>query len=439
MIAVVGLNHRSAPIDIREQLSFDGAHTMRALKQLTGSFPDAEFVLLSTCNRVELYCWCPPSAGLNDRGLLKFFADYHQVDVSDFERLVYIHRGEDAVRHLLTVTSSLDSMVVGEGQIISQVKESYRRACTAKSSGAILSRLFHSAFRVAKKVQTRTNIATGRVSIAGVAVELATQLFAEISQADIVVIGAGEMGELLVKHLLHSACKKITVVNRSFDRGKEMAERYGIEAREWSELDGLLGRADIAIASAAVEDYLFTKKDVRRVVGKRRKGPLLVIDIAVPRNFEPTVNDLDDVYLYSIDELSQVAEENRKARESDVAEAMVIINEDVGEFMDWLGSKDIGPLIGDMRKMFKGICESELERFFVGDRRAAPCRNVLEPIVKRLVNRLLHGVIKSSNSMAKEHGTVHAAKFISGIVEQAQEPSVEESSVGESLEEDGEL
>ena len=421
MIAVVGLNHRSAPIDIREKLSFDGAHTMRALKQLTRTFPGVEFVLLSTCNRVELYCSYPPSSDLSERFLLEFFADYHQVDLGEFEHLVYSYRGEHAARHLLTVASSLDSMVVGEGQIISQIKESYRRACTAKSSGAILTRLFHCAFGAAKKVQTRTSIASGRVSVAGVAVELASQLFAEISVAEIVVIGCGEMGQLLVKHLLHSGCRRITVVNRSFERAKEMAECYGIEAREWADLDGLLGQADIAIASASVQGYLFTKKDVKRIVGKRRNGVLFVIDIAVPRNFEPAVNTLEGVYLYSIDELSQVAEENRKARETDIAEAMEIVNEDVAGFMDWLSAKDIGPLIGEMRKKFREISESELERFFVGERRSASCRHVMEPMVKRLVNRLLHGVIKSANGLAKDQGPTQAAKFIAGVVEQAQE------------------
>jgi glutamyl-tRNA reductase len=429
-IIVVGLNHKTAPVDIREKLAFDTAETATALEQLKGRFHEAEFVLLSTCNRVELYC---AGSALSDTGVVgadtiaAFFSQFHNIALEDFQDFLYVRTDQDAVRHLLTVASSLDSMVVGEDQIIGQVKESYRLACSARSTGKVLNRLFHCAFATSKKIHTNTSISTGRVSIAGIAVELALQLFADIKTARVVVIGAGEMGELLVQHLLHAMCKSITVVNRSHERGLSVAKRYGIEARQWNELDELLRDANIVIASAATQDYLFKKDSFKGIMDQRREQTLLIIDIAVPRNFEPSVNEIDNVYLYSVDELSEVAEQNRKARKADIAKGTHIIGESVAEFMDWLRAGDIGPLLGQMKEKFAQISQNELERFFVGARRDASCRDVMEPMVKRIVNKLLHCVIKNVNVVAREHGPAEAAKLVDSIVRQADEISAETS------------
>ena len=422
-IVVVGLNHKSAPIDIREKLAFDATQTMAALRQLKNRFGQAEFVLLSTCNRVEMYSAGSAKGGVTPGELTKFLSEFHNVPLEDFRDLLYIHSDEDAVRHLLTVASSLDSMVVGEAQIIGQVKESYRIACSAKSTGKVLNRLFHCAFATSKKIHTTTSISSGRVSIAGVAVELAMQLFADISSAKVVVIGAGEMGELLVQHLFQVGCKNITIVNRSLQRGLNMAKRYGIVVRKWEELTEQLIDANIAIASAATQDYLFKKNSFKKIISGRRGGSLLIIDIAVPRNFEASVNEIEDVYLYSVDELSEVAEQNRKAREEDIAKGMHIIYEEVGDFMDWFRARDIGPLIGQLKEKFDRITQDELEWFFVGGRQDASCRDVMESMVKRIVYKLLHCVIKNVNSVAKEHGPAEAAKLVDSIVQQAEEIS----------------
>jgi glutamyl-tRNA reductase len=291
-IVVLGLNHKSAPIEIREKLAFDATQTIKALRELKNRFREAEFVLLSTCNRVELYCASTISQEVTAEHLAEFLSDFHNIPIEKFQESLYAYENEDSVRHLLTVASSLDSMVVGEAQIIAQVKESYQLACTAKSTGKILNRLFHYAFATSKKIYTTTSISTGRVSVAGVAVELAMQLFADISSAKVVVIGAGEMGELLVQHLLHVGCKNITVVNRSYERGKNMAERYGISVEKWEEIENQLIGANIAIASAAVQDYLFRKAAFNKIMNSRRGRTLLVIDIAVPRNFEPSINKM---------------------------------------------------------------------------------------------------------------------------------------------------
>jgi len=434
-IVVLGINHKSAPIEIREKLAFDTTQTIRALRQLKDRFREAEFVLLSTCNRVELYCASKHGEEVVAQGLAKFLSEFHNIPLEEFQESLYAYDNEDSVRHLLTVASSLDSMVVGEAQIIGQVKESYRLACTAQSTGKILNHLFHCAFATSKKIYTTTSISHGRVSIAGVAVDLAMQLFADISLAKVVVIGAGEMGELLVQHLLHVGCKNITIVNRSYERGQNIAKRYGIAARKWEEIQSQLIGANIAIASATVQDYLFKKEPFKKIMAHRAgKYALLIIDIAVPRNFEPSINKMDGVHLYSVDDLSEVVERNRKARKQDITKSMKIIRKNVTDFMDWLGAKDIGPLIGQMKEHFARISQNELERFFVGARprqrrvsnpsvAGAPWREATEAMVNRIVNKLLHCVIKNVNNIAKENGATEAAKLVDNIVRQAEKIS----------------
>jgi glutamyl-tRNA reductase len=329
------------------------------------------------------------------------------------------------------VASSLDSMVVGEPQIISQVKDSYRLACSAKSTGKILNRLFHSAFAASKNIYSTTSISYGRVSVASVAVELAMQLFADISLSNVVVIGAGEMGELLVQHLLQTGCKNITILNRSYEHGLNIAKRYNVTAGKWQELESHLTNANIVIASATTKDYLFKKDSFKQIMDDRRAGTLLIIDIAVPRNFEPSINEIDDVYLYSIDDLSDVVQRNRKAREQDIEKGMQIVHENVIDFMNWLGVKDIGPMIGQMKDQFALIAQNELERFFVGVRKEAYCREVMEAMVHRIVNKMLHCVIKNVDVIAKKNGAAEAAKFVGNIARQAEEITSELTGKGD--------
>ena len=420
-IVVLGLNHKTAPVEIREKLAFDAAETSRALCKLKKRFGQTEYVLISTCNRVELYCAGKHCQGADTAELAEFFAEFHNIELDKFRQYLYAYENEEAVRHLLMVASSLDSLVVGEAQIIGQVKDSYKLACAAKTAGKTLNRLFHCAFTTSKKIYTTTSISNGRVSVAGVAVELAKQLFADISSAKVVVIGAGDTGQLLVQHLLQAGARNITVVNRSYERGLKVAEQYGIRAEKWEQLNEQLIGANIAIASASVQDYLFRKNSFKEIIAHRKEGTLLIIDIAVPRNFEPAVNELEGLYLYSVDDLSAVVEQNRKARQQDVAKGMEIILENVTDFTEWFGSKDIGPLIGRMKTQFKQIGENEIERFFVAGKQDASCREVMETLVNRVVNKLMHCVIKNVNIVARENGATEAAKLVDSIVRQAEE------------------
>ncbi len=424
-IVVLGLNHKTAAVEIRQKLAFDAARTTAALCELKRMYPQAEFVLISTCNRVELYCVSERAGGSDVDDLAKFISEFHNVELGKFRESLYAYRDGDAVRHLLTVASSLDSMVVGEAEIIGQVKESYRLACAAKSTGKVLNRLFHCAFATSKKVYTSTSISSGRVSVAGVAVELAGQLFADISSAKVVVIGAGETGQLIVQHLLAAGARDITVVNRSYEKGLKVAEQYGITARKWEQLEEQLVGANIAIASASVQDCLFDKESFKEITARRKQGPILIIDIAVPRNFEAHVNELEDVYLYGIDDLAQVVERNRKARERDIVRGMEIVRDNEADFMEWFGAKDIGPLIGRMKEQFAQIGKNELERFFVGARQEASCREIMEAMVGRVINKLLHCVIKNVDMVAKENGAAEAARLLDTIVRQAEQISSE--------------
>lgn len=426
-ILMIGLNHKSAPVEVREQLAFNSESACQALKKLKAQYPGCEFVLLSTCNRVELYIAMEKQIQATPTDMASALADLGDADFTVVRKHLYIMRNAHAVRHLLTVTSSLDSMVIGENQISSQVRESYRIACDAASSGKVLNHLFHSAFVVSKKVFTNTTIASRRISIAGVAVDLAKQLFDQIKSAKIVVVGAGEMGELLVEHFLHIKCTDITVVNRTQARGCSLASRMGVKSQKWQELENQVLEADIVVGAARPDEgYLFDKKNFSKIMSKRRGKTLFAVDITVPRSFDPNINKLEDVYLYCIDDLSQVVEKNIKLREGDLEKAVEIICEGVTDFMDWFITRDIGPLIGRMKKVFEDIRTVEMDKFFVGHRQQACCKDMMDAAVNRIVNKLLHCVIKNIDQTAHHHSPNEAIRHAKSIVEHAETIANEE-------------
>lgn len=421
-IILVGLNHKTAAVEIRERLAFDSDSTADAIKSLKTKFADCEFVLLSTCNRVELYAVVADETAVTPADLAKHLAQCRGVSYDDFHKSLYVKRNEDSVRHLLTVTASLDSMVIGENQITTQVKDSFKLACEVKSSGKVLNRLFHTAFSTSKSIFTQTSITNGRVSVAGVAVDLARQLFENVKEAKVVVLGAGEMGELLVEHFLHVKCKYITVVNRSLERAAKIADKHGIAVASWDGLEEQIIGANIIVgAASAHEGYLYEKKQLSKIMSKRGSRTLLVVDITVPRSFDPAINDIENVYLYSIDDLAQVVEKNIRLREGDVEDAVEIICQKVAEFMDWYSTMDIGPLVGRMKNAFEQIRRDEMEKFFAGPRSDAGCKELLHGAVDRVVNKLLHCVIKNIDVVAKEKGAADAAKLAKDIVEHAED------------------
>jgi glutamyl-tRNA reductase len=426
-IILIGLNHKTAPVDVRQRLACDAQAVGQMLGQLKNAYPDGEFALLSTCNRVECYAVVSKAAGPKPEELAGQFCHLRSVDFAQIEKHLYFKLDHEAVRHLFTVAASLDSMVIGESQITAQVKECYKMACQAQTAGKILSRLFHDAFRTAKQIITNTSIANHRVSVAGVAVGLAKQLFSDIKSAKVLVIGAGQMGELLVEHLRHEKCTDITVVNRSRQRGCLLAEQQGVAQKPWEQLDEQMAGAGIIIgAASADEGYLFTKDRVKSLMPRRRNPLLLIIDITVPRSFEPAVGQLEEVYLYCIDDLAQVAQKNLKLREGDMEQAIEIICETVSIFMDWFSTQDLGPVIGQIKEAFEQIRRMEMNKFFTGSRQEAHCKEFLEASMGRIVNKLCHCVIKNIDVLFKERGAEEAEKFVQNILQNAKQIISEE-------------
>ena len=418
-ITVVGLNHKTAAIDLREKLAFNAEQVEQMLTLLKDRFPQGEFVLLSTCNRTELY-HAAEEAVISGEDLTDFIAQFCDVPLAEFRDSLYIQHDADAVRHLLNVAASLDSLVVGEAQIIAQVKESYHIATAANSAGKILNRLFHCAFATSKEVYSSTSIAQRRVSVAGVAIELAQQLLENIASARTAIIGAGEMAGLLVRHLLDLNCQNITVFNRTLSRAQEMGRNFSINSGSWTDLKAFVQNVDIIVAAAASDDYLFDKS----FVSAKRTGPLLIIDIAVPRNFHPDAAKLEDVYLYSVDDLAQVVQENLQARQEDIGQAREIIADNVVSFMDWFGTMDIGPLIGELRQTCQQVSRSELDRFLAGEKNMPTVqRQKIEAAANRIVNKLVHRFINSLHTIAKTHGPEEAARLIESMARHQDRPT----------------
>lgn len=422
-LLVLGLNHKTAPVEVRQRLALDEPAQAALLERLQAAWPGGGFVYLSTCNRVELYAAMAREVqhgqdARDTEALGQILGQACRMEYDTFAEHMYLHQDEAAVHHLLKVTCSLDSLVVGEPQVTSQVKEAYRRACDAGSAHKVIHRLFHCAFATSKEVYATTSIAQRRVSVASVAVDLANQLFAELARASVLVVGAGEMGSLLIRHLLDSGCRDITVVTRTHQRGLKTARRHGIAAAPWEELDERLAAADVVIASAGADSALYDKASFRPVVERRRGKSLLIIDIAVPRNFDPAIAQYEQVYLYSVDDLAAVAQENLEARQEDAAWASRIIEDNVTSFMDWFGVRDIGPLVGQMRTYFHQISQAELSRFFTTQRQMSPlARRQMEAMVTRMVNKLMHEMINSLHEVARRQGPEEAAKLIEAMID----------------------
>jgi glutamyl-tRNA reductase len=344
-----------------------------------------------------------------------------KVEYEAIRPYLYIKLQEDAVRHLFTVASSLDSMVIGESQIVAQVKEGYKRACECHSTGKILNHLFHIAFHVSKEIFSTTSIAARRVSIAGVGVDLARQLFSDIRNVKITVIGAGQMGELLIEHFRHLRCTDLTVVNRSEQRACQLAQEHAIRYEPWDRLEDQLVETGIVVGAATAQDgYLFTKESFKTILARRRNKLLLVLDLAVPRSFDPAINDLDNLYLYSIDDLGKVIADNIQFREGDLEQAVEILCRHQAEFMHWFELRGVGPLLGEIQEAFDRIRDAELQKFFSGLRCEASCRDQMEASVRGVVNKLLHCVVKNIVNLAQEQGPTQAEQLARGILSRAE-------------------
>ncbi len=331
-IAVLGLNHETAPIELRERLTFKEEELPRALAALRQEFQIQEAVILSTCNRVELYALLPQVDGHRGR-LTDFLAHFHRIEAQEIRDRLYWHHEPDSVRHLFRVASGLESMVVGESEILGQVRQAYQKAVSCESVGSVFNRLFQTALKTGKRVRSGTRIGQGAVSVSSVAVELARRIFQSLKVKTVLILGAGTMGEAALNSLEARGVGQILVANRSPEAALRLAEDFAAEAIPWGELDHALVRSDIAICSTASDQYLLNRADAARIMVRRRQRPLFLIDISVPRNLDPAIGGLENVYLYDIDDLEGIACANQKMRVGEMDLCASIIEEELGQFL----------------------------------------------------------------------------------------------------------
>ena len=387
-IFALGLNHKTAPVDIRERLTFGPDVIVGALRTLTEQTPAEEAVIVSTCNRTELYCALDVRDGESE--LREWLGRFHGVEPHGFAQHLYAHQDRDAVRHLLRVASGLDSMVLGEPQILGQVKSAFQTACDSGSTGRMLGRLFQHTFSVAKQVRTDTAIGSSPVSVAFAAVSLARQIFSDLSRQTALLIGAGETIELAARHLYQHKIGRIIVANRTVERAHNVAAQFDGYAIALTELANHLPEADIVVSSTASPLPVLGKGTVERALKARRHRPVFMVDIAVPRDIEPEVGDLPDVYLYTVDDLQGVVEEGMRSRQHAAEQAMEIIDLHTEEFMAWVRSLDAVSLIQDYRTRAEEVRDQVVKR---AERQLAagkPPEEVICQLAYILTNKLLH-------------------------------------------------
>ncbi|MEK6698396.1 MAG: glutamyl-tRNA reductase [Nitrospirota bacterium] len=392
-IIVVGLSHKTAPVDVREKLSFPEATVPDALKTLMGYEGIRESLILSTCNRVEIYAAVQDSAQGVDQ-IKKFIADYHNLSREALERSLYIHTDGQGVRHVFRVASSLDSMVVGEPQILGQIKDAFDISLKSKTTSAVLNKLMKKAISVAKRVRTETKIAESAVSISFAAVELARKIFGDLEGKAVMLLGAGEMAELAARHLLNNGVKTIMVANRTFERAVELAKEFNGSAVRFEDFPSEMVMADILICSTGASHYVVKHDIVSRAVKDRRHKPIFMIDISVPRNIDPDVNNIDNVYLYDIDNLQGVVTANVQGRQKEAEKAEEIITQEVETYLQWERSLDAVPTIVDLREKVEDIRKRELEKTLcqmngISDEQ----RNAVEALSTAIVNKIVHAPI----------------------------------------------
>lgn len=386
-IYLIGLNHRTAPVEVRERFALT-EHSDPETWAIPMEKSVPEVLILSTCNRVEILA-C--GAGDVTGHVLRHWAAARHCSVEELRPHIYAYKDQEAVRHLFSVASSLDSMVLGEPQILGQLKEAYRKAVHNNSTGVICNKLLHKAFSVAKRVRTETAVASSAVSISYAAVELAKRIFGDMRNHSAMLIGAGEMAELAATHLLQAGVRKILVANRTFERGRELALQFGGEAIAFDALFDFLADVDIVIASTGSPEAVIRAKDLQRVLNLRKYHPMFFIDIAVPRDIDPDVNALDNVYLYDIDDLKEVVEENLAVRRDEAIKAGNIVEEEVNAFSRWLKSLDVQPTIVHLLRRGDRMAKEELTRTL---KRLGPVddetRHALEAMASALVRKFNH-------------------------------------------------
>jgi glutamyl-tRNA reductase len=410
-LTVLGINHRTAPVEIREQVAFTPEQLARALGELTGLEGVHEAAILSTCNRTELYC---TREGTDCDAVTDWLSRFHQLDSERVLPHVYRHLDAEAVRHILRVAAGLDSMILGEPQILGQMKTCYQQALASGTIDTLVSRLFQHTFSVAKQIRTDTAIGASPVSVAFAAVSLARQIFDDLENQTALLIGAGETIELAARHLHEQGTGKLIIANRTLDRAHDLAARFDGYGIGLDEIPAHLAEADIVISSTGSTEPILDQKMIRNALRSRRHRPVFMVDLAVPRDIAADVVDLDDVYLYTVDDLQQVIEENLRSRQEAALQAEEIIEAQTERFMAWTRSLDAVPTLRAYREYARGLGDAELARAKRLLESGKPPAEVIEQLTRNLVNKLAHHPsINLRNAIAEgETGLLDAVRTL---------------------------
>ncbi|MCX7990754.1 MAG: glutamyl-tRNA reductase [Proteobacteria bacterium] len=418
-ICILGLSHKTAPVEIREKIAFSSPQKLEEGLLLLKKIPHIkEVVILSTCNRVEIYLIV--SDGINwKEDIISFFCSYQGLKRDDFVSHLYFKEDTDAVKHIFRVACGLDSMVLGEPQITGQLKEAYGISAGKNTTGFYINKLMHNAFSVAKRVRTETKIGSFAVSISFAAVELAKKIFETLEGKKAMLIGAGEMAELAAKHLITNGVSQIIVANRTYERACMLASDFNGVPCNFEEFPDKLKDVDIVISSTGAPNFIITPEKIKDAIKARRNKPMFLIDIAVPRDIDPKVNELDNCYLYDIDDLQNVVDENLKERQKEALKAEEIINSEVYEFERWLRSLEVKPLIVEIRRYFERIKEEELEE---AKKKLSHLTEkdikTIEAMLNAIVNKTLHRptvFLKNLSNGEENYLYLDAIKEIFGI------------------------
>lgn len=389
-ILLIGLNHQTAPVEVRECLAFSADEAVVALDALWQHPAIEEVVLFSTCNRVEVLLTAPEQTAAVE-ATTHFLSRHKDVPPENFQNSLYIYEGIEAVRHLFRVASSLDSMMVGEPQILGQIKEAYRLATQKKTTGVILNRLLHRSFFVAKRIRTETGIGDHAVSISYAAIELGRKIFGTLERKKVLLIGAGEMAELAVEHLIRNRAGDIYVANRTFERGVALAKRFQGSPIRFEEITDILEQVDIIISSTGSPEFIIRPDAVKAVMRRRKNRPLFFIDIAVPRDIDPSINRLDNAYVYDIDDLKSVIDDNIQDRKKEAMRGERIVDEAVIRFGEWFDSLRVVPTIVALRNKMESIADMEIKRTLHSlSHITEEDREALHRMKTAMINKLLH-------------------------------------------------
>lgn len=414
-IVVIGLSHKTAPVEIREKLAFAPTAMERPLRQMLELSTINEGLIISTCNRVELCAVTKePDAAIAE--LRRFLAEYHEVSPEEISENLFDYQGEEAIRHLFRVSSSLDSMVLGEPQILGQIKTAYGYAAEFKTAGLILNRFLHKAFSVAKRVRTETAIANNAVSVSFAAVELARKIFDRLDNKGVMIIGAGEMCELAARHFVTNGISKVLVTNRTFERAEKLAAEFEGKAVPFDSFVDHLAEVDIIMTSTGAPNFILGKRQMEEVLKRRKNRPMFLIDIAVPRDIDPKVNDISNTYLYDVDDLQGVVQANLKERQKEAGKAEAIVEQEIGQFHLWLGNLEVKPTVIALRRKLEEIRQQELEKTF-GNLKdlTGKQRKSIEAMAGAIINKILHkptAILKNSQNDTSGEDYVDAVRTL---------------------------